>query len=118
LTFGPRAGDVDRVVALGVDRYIDQQLAAERIDDGLVERRLARFDVLRLSSEELARIYLEEQRARRQRQQAGGRDSAAAEPQGPQGRQLPRARRLQCRAPMTARMPAANPTQTWRPPSA
>jgi uncharacterized protein (DUF1800 family) len=97
LTFGPRAGDVDRVVALGVDRYIDQQLAAERIDDGLVERRLARFDVLRLSSEELARIYLEEQRARRQRQQAGGRDSAAEEPQMPQmpqGRQLPRARRL------------------------
>jgi uncharacterized protein (DUF1800 family) len=97
LTFGPRPGDVDRVVAMGVDRYLEQQLAPEHISDSPAERRLARFEVLRLSTEELARISREEQRARRQRQQAAGRDSVAAAPQmpqGPQGRQLPRARRL------------------------
>ena len=41
LTFGPRPGDVDRVLAMGVDRWIDQQLAPEKIDDRVLEARLA-----------------------------------------------------------------------------
>lgn len=31
LAFGPQPGDVDRVIALGVERYIDQQLNPEKI---------------------------------------------------------------------------------------
>ena len=31
--FGPRAGDVERVRAMGLDRYVDQQLHPERIPD-------------------------------------------------------------------------------------
>jgi len=38
LTFGPRPGDYARVSALGVDAYIEEQLAPERIDDFLCER--------------------------------------------------------------------------------
>ena len=33
LTFGPRPGDVERVMAIGVDKWIDQQLHPEKIDD-------------------------------------------------------------------------------------
>ncbi len=33
LTFGPRPGEVDRVVALGIDRWIDAQLNPETIND-------------------------------------------------------------------------------------
>ncbi len=100
LTFGPRPGDVDRVATMGVDRYIEQQLNPEKIKDDEVGRRLARFDVLRTSREDLARIYLEEQRARQQRQRAAGRDSARMDPDDPPppgGRRQPplnRARRL------------------------
>src|SRR5205807_5026265 len=38
--FGPRPGDVERVRALGIDRFIDQQLHPERLDDAAVEARL------------------------------------------------------------------------------
>ena len=31
LTFGPRPGDLERVQAMGVDRWIEQQLYPERI---------------------------------------------------------------------------------------
>ena len=32
--FGPRPGDVEKVRAIGVQSYIDQQLQPERIPDG------------------------------------------------------------------------------------
>src|SRR5205085_8175477 len=50
LGFGPRPGDVDRVVAMGVDKWIDQQLHPERIDDSAVSARLAAFDTLKMSN--------------------------------------------------------------------
>ena len=99
LAFGPGLGDVDRVVAMGVDRYIEQQLNPEKIKDDQLERRLASFEVLRTSPETQARIYVEEQRARQQRQRAAGQDSArmGANDVPPPGREPPslnRARRL------------------------
>jgi len=33
LTFGPRPGEVDRVAAMGVDKWIELQLHPDRIDD-------------------------------------------------------------------------------------
>src|SRR4051794_37240907 len=33
LAFGPRPGDVERVKAMGLSRYLDQQLHPERVDD-------------------------------------------------------------------------------------
>ena len=38
LTFGARPGDVERVRAKGVDRWIDEQLHPERIDDGALDQ--------------------------------------------------------------------------------
>ena len=41
LAFGGKPGDVERVLAMGVDRWIEEQLHPERIADGAVEARLA-----------------------------------------------------------------------------
>jgi uncharacterized protein (DUF1800 family) len=40
LSFGPRAGDVDRAREMGLQAWVDRQLHPERIDDGAVETRL------------------------------------------------------------------------------
>jgi len=43
LTFGPGPGDHARVTAMGVDAFLDEQLAPEKIDDALCDRATARF---------------------------------------------------------------------------
>jgi uncharacterized protein (DUF1800 family) len=53
LTFGPRAGDVERVSAMGLQNWIDQQLHPEKIDDRALEARLAPFRTLRMDNREL-----------------------------------------------------------------
>jgi uncharacterized protein (DUF1800 family) len=57
LTFGPRPGDVQRVLAMGVDRWIDQQLHPERIADSAVEARLPPFRTLHMSPKEIAEEF-------------------------------------------------------------
>src|SRR6185503_533938 len=41
LTFGPRPGDAQQVAAIGVDRWIDQQLRPESIPDSALNVALA-----------------------------------------------------------------------------
>lgn len=57
LTFGPRPGDVDRVLAIGVDKWIDQQLHPDSVDDHALDARLAPFRTLRMSTAELAENF-------------------------------------------------------------
>src|SRR5262249_43421115 len=57
IAFGPAPGDVDRVKAMGLERYIDQQLHPERIDDASMRERLAPLTTLTMSSRELATRY-------------------------------------------------------------
>src|SRR5689334_23462519 len=57
LGFGARPGDVDRVVAMGVDKWIEQQLHPERIDDSAVVARLAAFDTLKMSNGDMIDQY-------------------------------------------------------------
>ena len=57
LTFGPRRGDVERVTAMGVDKWIDLQLHPEKIDDGSVEVRLASLRTLRMDTKELVENF-------------------------------------------------------------
>ena len=52
LTFGPRPGDVDRVTSIGVDKWIEQQLHPEKIDDSSLDARLSPFRTLRMSAKE------------------------------------------------------------------
>jgi uncharacterized protein (DUF1800 family) len=61
LTFGPRPGDVQQVIAMGVDRWIDLQLHPEKIPDSAVESRLAGFRTLHMSSKEIAEEFPDNQ---------------------------------------------------------
>jgi uncharacterized protein (DUF1800 family) len=57
LAFGPRPGDVDRVMSMGVDKWIDQQLHPEKINDSAVEARLAPLRTLRMSTREIVENF-------------------------------------------------------------
>jgi uncharacterized protein (DUF1800 family) len=61
LTFGPRPGDVQQVMAIGVDRWIELQLHPEKIDDSALDARLERLRTLRMSSKELAEDFPDNQ---------------------------------------------------------
>jgi uncharacterized protein (DUF1800 family) len=57
LTFGPRPGDIQQVMAIGVDRWIDLQLHPEKIPDDAVESRLAPFRTLHMSTREIVEEF-------------------------------------------------------------
>jgi uncharacterized protein (DUF1800 family) len=57
LAFGARPGDLERIRAVGVDRWIDQQLHPEKIDDHALESRLARFRTLRMDTREIVQNF-------------------------------------------------------------
>ena len=67
--FGARPGDIERVRALGLDRYIDQQLHPDRIPDAGIAPRLEALPTVRMSSREIAeKIELPQIEARREKQ--------------------------------------------------
>src|SRR5438128_1315149 len=72
LAYGPRPGDVPRVAARGVMRWIDRQLSADGIDDDRLALRERRFDILRYDRGDLAAMYTAAQRERRERKLAAG----------------------------------------------
>jgi uncharacterized protein (DUF1800 family) len=57
LGFGARPGDVERVRKIGVEKYVEQQLHPELIDDSAAEARLTNLEVLKLSNGELLAKY-------------------------------------------------------------
>jgi uncharacterized protein (DUF1800 family) len=57
LAFGPRPGDVERITAIGVDKWIDQQLHPEKIADHALDARLAPFRTLRMDTRELVENF-------------------------------------------------------------
>lgn len=57
LSFGPQPGEVQRVAAMGVDKWIELQLHPEKIDDHAVDARLAPFRTLRMSTKELVENF-------------------------------------------------------------
>jgi uncharacterized protein (DUF1800 family) len=57
LTFGPRPGDVDRVMALGVHKWIDQQLDPSKIDDSALDARLSQYRTLKMDAREMAENF-------------------------------------------------------------
>ncbi len=65
LTFGPKPGDAARVRAIGLDRWIDQQLHPERIDDSAIEAFVKKYPTINQDQDELLGKYAEEQRQRR-----------------------------------------------------
>ena len=57
LGFGARPGDVERVKAMGIDAYINQQLWPEKIDDTASEAKLQNLESLRMTTAELYEKY-------------------------------------------------------------
>ena len=57
LTFGPRPGDLERIQAIGVKKWVEMQLNPEQIDDSLLEARLAEFPAMRLSQQDLLQAF-------------------------------------------------------------
>ncbi len=57
LAFGPRPGDVEHVEAIGVDRWIDEQLHPDKIDDTALATRLAQFPTLRMDTKEIVETF-------------------------------------------------------------
>src|SRR5450759_892606 len=57
LTFGPRPGDVDKVMSMGVERWIEQQLQPDSIPDAGVDARLAAFRTIRMSPKDMANAF-------------------------------------------------------------
>ena len=56
-TFGPRPGDVQKVEAMGIDKWFEQQLYPEKIDDSALEARLAPFRTLKMTTSEIVRDF-------------------------------------------------------------
>ena len=57
LAYGPRPGDVERIRQMGLDKWVEQQLHPESIDDRALDQRLQRYPTLRMSSKELLEKY-------------------------------------------------------------
>ena len=57
ITFGPRPGDIERLKQMGIEKFLDQQLHPETIDDSDLERRLAVLPTLQMASTELYQFY-------------------------------------------------------------
>src|SRR5678816_2135001 len=57
LGFGARPGDVERVKAMGLENYINQQLHPEKIADAVAENKLHELSVLNMTTAELYEKY-------------------------------------------------------------
>ncbi len=56
-TFGPRPGDVAAVERMGVQRWFEQQLNPDSIDDSALEARLALYPAISLPQDQLMQRY-------------------------------------------------------------
>ncbi len=56
-TFGARPGDVDHVMAMGVDKWFEQQLNPDAIKDPALDRRLADFPTLNMTPEQALTVF-------------------------------------------------------------
>jgi uncharacterized protein (DUF1800 family) len=79
LGFGARPGDVERVKAMGLDNYINQQLNPEKIADTVVENKVRDLNVLNMTTAELYEKYPNPGQLVRQLQQRGKLPAELAE---------------------------------------
>ncbi|MBI5032675.1 MAG: DUF1800 domain-containing protein [Chloroflexi bacterium] len=79
ISFGPRPGDFERVQAMGVDAYIDEQLYPEKIDDSALEQKIAQiYPTLAISAADLFKNYPQPT------QDANGKDIPSSQSNRPQ----------------------------------
>jgi uncharacterized protein (DUF1800 family) len=79
LTFGARPGDVERVKAMGLDKWIEQQLAPANIDNSRLVQRLSALETLSVDSRTIALEYtgpaMQERRQRQLQNTDGSRET-------------------------------------------
>jgi uncharacterized protein (DUF1800 family) len=56
-TYGPRAGDLERVSAMGLNAWFKEQMNPSKIDDSALESRLANYPAMQLSLQQLMEMY-------------------------------------------------------------
>jgi uncharacterized protein (DUF1800 family) len=90
LAYGPRPGDVDRVAAMGVMKWIEAQLAADPGRDAALAARERQFPILRHDPADLARTFygFQRERQRQQRDMAEGDRRPAPTPEQMEFRQM------------------------------
>ena len=71
LGFGARPGDVERVKAMGLENYINQQLNPEKIADTVAENKVKDLSVLNMTTAELYEKYPQPGQLLRQLQARG-----------------------------------------------
>lgn len=78
ITFGPRPGDVDRALQMGLSNFLNKQLHPAGLDDSALESRLQNISTLSMTAPELAADYPPPMQVKRREQ----RRLAALEKQG------------------------------------
>ncbi len=81
--FGAKPGDIERVQAMGLAKYIDAQLHPERIPNGALDERLAPLTTLTMSNADLMEKYFGPADALRQQQQRQQAQQARTNPPDP-----------------------------------
>jgi uncharacterized protein (DUF1800 family) len=66
LTFGAKPGDVQKVRAVGLDKWIEQQLHPEKINDDAMNAFVSRYAALNQNQNDLLTQYAQQQRARKE----------------------------------------------------
>ena len=66
LTFGPRPGDALKLRAIGLDKWIDQQLRPEKINDSGIDQFIARYPAINQDQSDLLAQYAQQQHEKRE----------------------------------------------------
>ena len=90
LGFGARPGDVERVKAMGLETYINQQLNPEKINDAVAETKVKDLAVLNMTTAELYEKYPQPGQLVRQLQARGVLPKDLADAQGQDNQKNPR----------------------------
>jgi len=53
LAYGPRPGDAERIRQMGLEKWIDQQLHPDSLDDSALDKRLEKYPTLNMPAKEL-----------------------------------------------------------------
>ena len=73
--FGARPGEVEKVVQMGPEKWLAQQLAGN-LSDAALDKRLEAFPALKMTQEEMAAVYLQNGRLRNMMKKEGIIDPA------------------------------------------
>ena len=87
LGYGPRPGDIERVLDMGIEAYVREQLYPGQIPDPSLESRLAKFETLTMSPSELTEAFPPPAQVRRQRQRSAARRDDVDDPPSPSDRE-------------------------------